>query len=78
MTDERGHKDRLGAGAHSEEMFIEGVRLNCYLNFNPESNRVEIVRIMPKGVPDEPVREFSDEESAWAWARAQARSKRLP
>lgn len=78
MTDEAGHKDRQGAGPHSEEMFVEGKGLDCYLNYNSESERVEIVRMMPRGVPDQLVRDFPDEESAWAWTRAEVRSYRLP
>jgi hypothetical protein len=78
VTDAAGRKDRPGAGPHCEEMFSEGVPLNCYLNYNPQSERVEIVRIMPPGVQDELVNDFPDEESAWAWTRAEVRARRLP
>lgn len=78
MTDATGRKDRPGAGPHCEELFIEGMRLNCYLNFNPESGRVEIARIMPPGVHDELVNDFPDEDSARAWTRAEIRARRLP
>ena len=78
MTDAAGRKDKPGAGPHCEEMFSEGVPLNCYLNYNPRSERVEIVRIMPPGIQDELVNDFPDEESAWAWTRAEVRARRLP
>lgn len=78
MTDATGRKDRPGAGSHCEEMLIDGIPLKCYLNFNPESGRVEIVRIMPNGVSDQLVNDFPDEESAWAWTRAEFRDQRLP
>ena len=78
MTDAAGQKDRPGAGSHSLEMTVEGIPLNCYLNHHPKSGRVEIVRIMPQGVPDEVVKSFPDEDSAWAWVRNEFRLRRLP
>ena len=78
MSDATGRKDRPGAGLHCEEMFVDGMSLKCYRNYNPESTRVEIVRIMPRGVQDELLRDFPDDESAWAWARAEVRARRLP
>ncbi len=78
MTDASGKKDRPGAGSFSLEMFVEGMPLNCYLNNNPETDRVEIVKMMPLGVPDELVKDFPNEDSAWAWVRAEVRAKRMP
>jgi hypothetical protein len=78
MTDAAGGKDRPGAGPHCEELFADGVPLKCYLNFNPQSERVEIVRIMPSGVEDEMVNDFSDEDAARDWIRHEVRANRLP
>jgi hypothetical protein len=78
MTDSAGRKDRPGAGSHCEELFADGVPLNCYLNYNPQSGRVEIARIMPAGVQDEVVNDFPDEDSAREWIRHEARAGRLP
>jgi hypothetical protein len=78
MTDAAGGKDRPGAGPHCEELFADGVPLKCYLNFNPQSERVEIVRIMPSGVEDEMVNDVSDEDAARDWIRHEVRANRLP
>ena len=78
MTDSAGRKDRPGAGSHCEELLADGVPLNCYLNFNPQSGRVEIARIMPAGAQDELVHDFADEESAREWIRHETRAGRLP
>jgi hypothetical protein len=78
MTDAAGGKNRPGAGPHCEELFADGVPLKCYLNYNPQSERVEIVKMMPSGVQDELVHEFPDEDSARAWIRAEVRSGRMP
>jgi hypothetical protein len=78
MTDAAGGKNRPGAGPHCEELFADGVPLNCYLNYNPQSGRVEIARIMPSGVQDELLSEFEDEDSARAWMRAEVRANRMP
>jgi len=78
MTDAAGGKDRPGAGRHCEELFADGVPLNCYLNYNPESERVEIVRIMPAGEQDELVKAFPDEDAARDWIRHEVRANRLP
>jgi len=78
MTDAAGRKDRPGAGPHCEELFADGAPLNCYLNFNPQSGRVEIVRTMPAGVQDELVNDFADEDAARAWIRHEVRANRLP
>lgn len=78
MTDAAGRKDRPGAGPHCEELLADGVPLNCYLNYNSESGRVEVVRTMPQGVPDELMHEFPDEDSARAWIRHEVRARRLP
>jgi hypothetical protein len=78
MTDAAGGKDRPGAGTHCEELFADGVPLNCYLNYNPKSERVEIVRMMPSGIQDELVNDFPDEDAARDWIRHEVRANRLP
>lgn len=78
MTDLNGQKDRPGAGSFSLEMRVEGIPINCYLNHHPVTGRAEIVRIMPRGVPDQLVKDFPDEDSAWAWVGAEYRARRLP
>lgn len=78
MTDSAGQKDRPGAGSYSLEMLVEGIPINCYLNHHPKTGRVEIVRIMAPGIPDELVKDFNDEESAWAWVRNEYRLRRMP
>jgi len=78
VTDVIGHKDRPGAGPHCMEMLVDGTATNCYLNYNPESARVEIVQIMPRGTPDKLLRDFPDDESAWSWARTEVYARRLP
>jgi hypothetical protein len=78
MTDSAGRKDRPGAGSYSEEMRVEGFPINCYLNHHPETKRAEVVRTMPRGVPDVLVKDFADEDSAWAWVRNEFRLRRLP
>ncbi len=78
MTDAQGGKDRPGAGPHCEELFADGVALNCYLNYNSQTGRVEIVRTMPPGVQDELVNDFADEDAARAWIRHEVRASRLP
>ncbi len=78
MSDAAGGKDRPGAGPHCEELFADGVPLNCYLNYNPQSERVEIVRKMPIGVQDELVNDFPDEDAAREWIRHEVRANRLP
>jgi hypothetical protein len=78
MTDSAGGRNRPGAGPHCEELFADGVALNCYLNYNPKSERVEIVRKMPAGAQDELVKDFADEDSAREWIRHEVRANRLP
>jgi hypothetical protein len=78
MTDSAGQKDRPGAGSYSLEMRVEGLPINCYLNHHPKTGKVEIVRMMPRGVPDQLVKDFSDEDSAWAWVRNEYRLRRMP
>jgi hypothetical protein len=55
-------------------MYIDGIPLNYYINDNPVTGRVEIVRPMPAGTLDELVKDFSDKASAWAWAEAEFRA----
>jgi len=78
MTDETGRKNRPGAGSFSSEMFVDGMPLNCYINRNPKTGRVEIVEIMPRGFPDKLVKDFPDKRSAWAWIRTEFHARRLP
>jgi hypothetical protein len=78
MTDTAGGKDRPGAGPHCEELLADGMPLKLYLNYNPQSGRVEIARIMPAGVQDELVNDFPDEDSARDWIRHEVRAGRLP
>jgi hypothetical protein len=58
-------------------MFIGGIPINHYINHNPETGRVEIVKPMPAGTLDELVKDFPDETSAWAWAESEFRAGRL-
>jgi hypothetical protein len=78
MTDNGGQKNRPGAGSHSLEMHVEGLPINCYLNNDPISGRVEIVKMMPRGHLDRLVKDFASEDDAWAWARNEVRQRRLP
>ena len=78
MTDRSGKKNRPGAGSYSLEMRVEGLPINCYLNHHPRTGRVEIVKMMPLGVSDHLVKDFPDEDSAWAWVGAEYRLRRLP
>jgi hypothetical protein len=78
MTDATGQKDMPGAGSYSLEMSVEGIPINCYLNNHPNTGRVQIVKMMPRGVPDQLVKDFPDEASAWAWVTAEYRARRLP
>lgn len=78
MTDAAGGKNRVGAGPHCEELLADGVALNCYLNYNPQSERVEIVRMMRPGIQDELVNDFPDEDAARDWIRHEVRASRLP
>jgi hypothetical protein len=78
MTDATGHKNRLGAGPFSNDMLIGGIPLNVYINLNPQTARVEIVKPMPRGVPDEPIRDFLSHDEAWAWAKSEFDAGRLP
>jgi hypothetical protein len=77
MTDLAGQKNRPGAGSYSQEMWVEGIALDSYINHHPETGRVEIVRMMPPGVPDELIKDFPDEEAAWAWVRNEFRMCRV-
>jgi hypothetical protein len=78
MTDEDGRRNRPGAGSHSLEMRVEGAPINCYLNHHPETGRVEVVKQMPRGVPDKLLKDFDQEDEAWAWVGNEYRHRRLP
>jgi hypothetical protein len=58
-------------------MAIGGIPINHYINHNPKTGRVEIVKPMPPGSPDALVKDFPDEASAWARAEAEFRAGRL-
>lgn len=77
MSNENGQKDRPGAGSFSLETRVEGIAINCYLNHHPETERAEIVKMMTPGIPDRLVKEFADEDSAWAWLRTEYRMRRI-
>jgi hypothetical protein len=77
MANESGQKDRPGAGSFSLEMRVEGIPVNCYLNHHPVTGRAEIVKMMPPSIPDRVVKDFSDEDSAWAWLRTEYRMRRI-
>jgi hypothetical protein len=78
MTTRAGQKNRPGAGSYSLEMRVEGLPFNSYLNHHPRTGRAEIVKMMPRGDPDQLVKDFADEDSAWAWVRNEYRLRRLP
>lgn len=78
MSDATGHMNRPGAGPFSSSMSIGGIPLNCYLNHNPQSGRVEIAKPMPPGTPDALLKDFSSTSAAWAWAEEEFRAGRLP
>jgi len=77
MTDATGHMNRPGAGPFSSNMSIGGMPINHYINHNPQTGRVEVVKPMPPGIQDQLVKDFSNEASAWAWAEAEFRAGRL-
>jgi hypothetical protein len=58
-------------------MSIGGMPINHYINHNPQTGRVEVVKPMPPGIQDQLVKDFSNEASAWAWAEAEFRAGRL-
>jgi hypothetical protein len=49
-----------------------------FINYNPHSGRVEIVKPMPVGTPDELIKDFADAVSARAWVSEEFNSGRLP
>jgi hypothetical protein len=59
-------------------MRVEGIPINCYLNHHPETGRVEVVKQMARGVPDELLKDFDHEDAAWAWVGNEYRHRRLP
>ena len=66
MTDATGHMNRPGAGPSSYSLSLNGIPINHYINNNPQTGRVEIVKPMPPGVDDWLVKDFADEGSARA------------
>ncbi len=77
MADATGHKDRPGAGPESFDMYIGGIPLNHYINDNPNTGQVEIVKPMPPGTLDAVVKDFPDRIAAWTWAEAEFNAGRL-
>lgn len=78
MTDPTGHMNRPGAGPSSSMMYIRGVPLNVYINYNPQTNRVEIAMPMPPGQLDEAIKDFASTQAAWDWAAEEFNAGRLP
>ena len=77
MTDATDHMTRPGAGPRSSMLSVGGIPTNHYINFNPETERVEIAKTMPRGVDDVLIKDFSDETSARAWALTEFNAGRL-
>jgi len=77
MSDATGHMNRPGAGPFSSNMFVGGIPLGHYLNHNPQTGRVEIVKPMPPGTLDKLIKDFPNETAAWDWAEAELRAGRL-
>jgi hypothetical protein len=48
MTDATGHMNRPGAGPSSYSLSLNGIPINHYINHNPQTGRVEIVKPMPR------------------------------
>jgi hypothetical protein len=77
ITDATGHMNRPGAGPSSYSLSLNGIPINHYINHNPQTGRVEIVKPMPPGVDDWLVKDFADEGSARAWATLEFNAGRL-
>jgi hypothetical protein len=77
MSDATGHMDRPGAGPFSTNEFVDGIPTNHYTHENPETGKIEVVRVNPPGIPDRVVKEFSDRAAARLWLREEWRSGRL-
>jgi len=77
MTDATGHMNRPGAGPSYYSLSLNGIPINHYINHNPQTGRVEIVKPMPPGVDDWLVKDFADEGSARAWATLEFNAGRL-
>jgi len=77
MTDATGHMNRPGAGPSSYSLSLNGIPINHYINHNPQTGRVEIVKPMPPGVDDLLVKDFPDEGSARVWATIELNAGRL-
>jgi len=78
MTDATGHMNRPGAGPMSSSLHFQGIPLNVYINQNPQTGRMEIVKPAPPGQPDELVMDFPDTNAARAWVEAEFNAGRLP
>lgn len=59
------------------DMHIGGIPTNHYIHPNPQNGRVEVVKPMPPGTPDEVVKDFPDEASAWQWVEAEFNAGRM-
>ena len=69
--------DRPGAGPLSTNEFVDGVPTNHYTHENPETGRIEVVKVSSPGVPDVVVKEFGDRGSARLWIREEFLAGRL-
>ena len=77
MTDTTGHKNRPGAGTDSPSIVIGGIPTNYYVNTNPTTGRIEVVKAMPPGTEDALVKDFANYPSASEWAENEWRAGRL-
>lgn len=78
MSDARGRINRPGAGPLSSSIAMGGIPLNCYINHNPETGRVEVAKAMPRGIQDALVKDFPNIASLRYWVEAEFRAGRLP
>lgn len=71
MSDATGHMDRPGSGPNSVNLVnpYTGMLANMYYHPNPFSNKHEIVKPNPPGVPDEVLAEFDTTAEAREWFR---------
>ena len=77
MADATGHMDRPGAGPLSVNEFVNGIPTNHYTHPNPETGKIEVVKISPPGTPDKVVKEFPDRASAREWLATEWLAGRL-
>lgn len=78
MSDATGHMNRPGAGPFSSSIAVDGIPCNCYINYNPNTGRVEVAKPMPPGSQDVLVKDFPDLASLRFWVEAEFRAGRMP